>query len=108
MARWNCVSQIGEIEGITEVREQLDTSIVPTTELDQKTDTSAWDFGFQPLTEEEKKAFVDFLPDANGKRILRELAGENSKPHSKKPSAASTAAAVAGEINGQHNVRRAR
>lgn len=59
MARWNCVSQIGEIEGITEVREQLDTSIVPTTELDQKTDTSAWDFGFQPLTEEEKKAFVD-------------------------------------------------
>jgi len=99
MARWNRVSQIGEIEGITEVREQFDTSIVPTTELDQKTDTSAWDFGFQPLTEEEKKAFVDSL-DANGKRILRELAGENSKPHSKKPSAASTAAAVAGEING--------
>lgn len=99
MARWNCVSQIGEIEGITEVREQFDTSIVPTTELDQKTDTSAWDFGFQPLTEEEKKAFVDSL-DANGKRILRELAGENSKPNSKKPSAASTAAAVAGEING--------
>jgi len=95
MARWNRVSQIGEIEGITEVREQLDTSIVPTTELDQKTDTSAWDFGFQPLTEEEKKAFVDSL-DANGKQILRELAGENSKPHSKKPSAA----AVAGEING--------
>jgi len=75
MARWNRVSQIGEIEGITEVREQLDTSIVPTTELDQKTDTSAWDFGFQPLTEEEKKAFVDSL-DANGKRILRELAAK--------------------------------
>ena len=74
MARWNRVSQIGEIEGITEVREQLDTSIVPTTELDQKTDTSAWDFGFQPLTEEEKKEFVNSL-DAKGKRLLAELAG---------------------------------
>ena len=59
MARWNRVSQIGESEGTTEMREQPDTSIVPRTEVEQKTDSSVWDFGFRPLTEEEKKAFMD-------------------------------------------------
>ena len=86
MARWNRVSQIGEIEETTEMREQPDTSIVPETEVEQKTNSSVRDFGFRPLTEEEKKAFVDSL-DANGKRILRELAGEKRKPNAKKRSA---------------------
>jgi hypothetical protein len=74
MARWNRVSQIGKIE-VTEIKEQPDTSIVPETNVEQKIDSSAGDFGFRPLIEEEKKAFMDSL-DANGKRILRELAGE--------------------------------
>ena len=83
MARWNRVSQIGESEGTTEMREQPDTSIVPRTEVEQKTDSSVWDFGFRPLTEEEKKAFMDSL-DANGKRILQELAGGKEKTERKK------------------------
>ena len=87
MARWNRVSQIGESEETTEIKEQPDTSIVPEIELEQKTGSSVGDFGFLPLTEEEKKAFVDSL-DADGKRILRELAGEKSKPNAKKRSPA--------------------
>ena len=84
MARWNRVTQIGEIENF---REQPDTSIVPETEVEQKADSSVGDFGFRPLTEEEKKAFVDSL-DADGKRILRELADEKSRPNAKERSAA--------------------
>ena len=87
MARWNRVSQIGESERTTEIREQPNTSIVPEIEVEQKADSSVGDFGFRPLTEEEKKAFVDSL-DADGKRILRELAGEKSKLNAKKRSAA--------------------
>ena len=87
MARWNRVSQIGESKETTEMREQPDTSIVPEIEVEQKADSSVGDFGFRPLTEEEKKAFVDSL-DADGKRILRELAGEKSKLNAKKRSAA--------------------
>ena len=98
MARWNRVSKIGEIEETTEIREQPDTSIVPETEIEQKADSSVGDFGFRPLTEEEKKAFVDSL-DADGKRILRELAGEKSKPNAKKRSAGSAAALVAPAFN---------
>jgi len=41
-------------------------------------------YRFRHLTEEEKKAFIDSL-DANGKQILRDLAGE--KPDEKKHSA---------------------
>ena len=98
MARWNRVSKIGEIEETTEIREQPDTSIVPGTEVEQKADSSVEDFGFRPLTEEEKRAFVDSL-DADGKRILRELAGEKSKPNAKKRSAGSAAALVAPAFN---------
>jgi hypothetical protein len=87
MARWNRVSQIGESEEIKEIGEQPDTSIVPQTEVEQEIDSSVGDFGFRPLTEEEKKAFVDSL-DADGKRILREVAGEKSKPNAKKRSSA--------------------
>jgi hypothetical protein len=35
-------------------------------------------FGFRPLTEEEKKEFVDSL-DAKGKQLLAELAGQSKK-----------------------------
>ena len=98
MARWNRVSKIGEIEETTEIREQPDTSIVPETEVEQKADSSVQDFGFRPLTEEEKRAFVDSL-DADGKRILRELAGEKSKPNAKKRSAGSAAALAAPAFN---------
>ena len=59
MARWSRVSQIGEIEETTEMREQPDTSIVPETRVEQKIDSSVREFEFMPLTEEEKKAFLD-------------------------------------------------
>jgi hypothetical protein len=92
MARWKRASQIGEIEETTEIKEQPDTSIIPESMVEQKTDSSVEDFEFRPLTEEEKKAFVDSL-DADGKRILRELAGEKSKANAKKRSAAVVAPA---------------
>ena len=96
MAKWNRVSQIGEIE--EKMREQPDTSLVPEIEVEQKTDSSVGDFEFRPLTEEEKKAFVDSL-DADGKRILREFAGEKSKLNAKKRSAGSSTAVVAPAFN---------
>lgn len=86
MARWSRVSQIRESEETAQVREQPDTSIVPETGVGQ-IDSLVGDFGFRPLTEEEKKAFVDSL-DADGKRILREFAGEKRKANVRKRSAA--------------------
>ena len=96
MAKWNRVSQIGEIE--EKMREQPDTSIVPEIEVEQKTDSSVGDFEFRPLTEEEKKAFVDSL-DTDGKRILRELTGEKNKLNAKKRSAGPTVAVFAPPFN---------
>ena len=98
MTRWYRASQIGEIGEPTEIREQPDTSIAPDVEVEQKSDTAVDDFGFRPLTEEEKKAFVDSL-DADGKRILRELGGEMRKPNAKKRSAGSPAAVIAPAFN---------
>jgi len=94
MAWWNRVSQVGEIGETAEIKEQPDTSIVPKTEFEQKIDSSLGGYGFQPLTEEEKKAFENSL-DANGKRILRELAGEKRKPNGRKRSAGSTVEVIA-------------
>jgi hypothetical protein len=94
MARWNRTSQIGEIAEPTEIREQPDTSLAPDTEVEQKIDASVNDLGFRPLTEKEKKAFVDSL-DADGKRILRELAGERGKSTAKERSAGLAAAVIA-------------
>jgi hypothetical protein len=91
MASWSRVSQIGESEKTTEIKEP-DTSIVPETGVEQQIDSSVRDFGFRPLTEEEKKAFLDSL-DADGKRILHELAGEKRRPNIKKRSAEAIAPA---------------
>jgi hypothetical protein len=66
-------------EGTKELKEGRDTSIVPETEVEQKNDSSQRDFGFRPLTEDEKKQFVNSLND-DGKRILAQLAGE-AKAH---------------------------
>jgi len=98
MARWNRISQIGENEATREIGGQPDTSIVPETEVEQKIESSMGYFEFRPLTEEEKKPFVDSL-DADGKRILRELTGEKNKLNAKKRSAGPTVAVFAPPFN---------
>jgi hypothetical protein len=55
---------------IEELKEEID--LVPEIITKQLNDSS---FEFRPLTEEEKKQFVDSL-DAKGKQILAELAGQ--------------------------------
>ena len=64
-----------------EIQEQLDNNIpsirAAVTEQKDNTAAGAGDFEFRPLTEEEKKEFVDSL-DAKGKQILAELAGQKS------------------------------
>ena len=79
--------------------QKLENNLIPRSSrksrLNKELDSSVvGDFGFRPLTEEEKKAFVDAL-DADGKRILRELAGEKSKLNAKKRSAGSAVVAPA-------------
>src|SRR6478735_9353711 len=44
-------------------------------QTDHNPSAGAGDFGFRPLSEEEKKAFVNSL-DARGRQILAELADE--------------------------------
>jgi hypothetical protein len=70
---------IADQMGTKDLKEGRDTSLVPETEVEQKNDSSKRDFGFRPLTEEEKKQFVNSLND-DGKRILAQLAGE-AKAH---------------------------
>ena len=60
--------------GTKEIKEGLNTSIVPETKVEQKNDSSEGDFEFRPLTEEEKKEFVNSL-NADGKRILGAAGG---------------------------------
>ena len=55
-----------------EIKDGLDTSIIPETKVEQKNDLSERDFEFRQLTEEEKKEFVNSL-NADGKRILAQL-----------------------------------
>ena len=71
----SCIKDGEETQEITEIDERLDTSIVPATKVEQTSGPSAGDFEFRPLTEEEKKEFVNSL-DTKGKQILAELAGE--------------------------------
>ena len=67
----NLIDKIG-IDGI---EEQGDNSpIVQETSDKQENGPSAGHFEFRPLTEEEKKEFVNSL-DARGKQILAELEG---------------------------------
>jgi hypothetical protein len=54
-------------ETIGEIKEQIDHPLAPS--------AGTGDFAFRPLTEEEKKAFMNSL-DAKGKHLLAELAGE--------------------------------
>jgi hypothetical protein len=65
-----------------EIKEQIDNDISGTREVstEQKNDSlaGAGDFEFRPLTEEEKKEFVNSL-DAKAKQILAELAGAKSR-----------------------------
>jgi hypothetical protein len=70
---------IADKMGIKDLKEVRDTSLVPETEVEQKNDSSERDFGFRPLTEDEKNEFVNSLND-DGKRILAQLAGE-TKTH---------------------------
>ena len=58
--------------GTKEIEERLDASIVQT--QSSKKMFHRRDFEFRPLTEEEKKEFVNSL-NADGKRILAQLAG---------------------------------
>jgi len=58
--------------GAENAPEHVDASIVPATELEQKAAPPAADFEFQPLTEDEKKDFVNSL-NAEGKRIMAQL-----------------------------------
>ena len=54
-------------ETIGDIKEQIDHPLAPS--------AGTGDFEFRPLTEEEKKVFVNSL-DAKGKHLLAELAGE--------------------------------
>jgi|SRR5262245_34931678 len=58
---------------IEELNEEID--LVPKIITKQLNDSSSEDFEFRPLTEEEKKEFVNSL-DAEGKRILADLQGK--------------------------------
>lgn len=60
--------------------------LVPETNTQQKNDLSpeCWDFGYRPLTEVEKKEFVNLL-DAKGKQILAELEGKPIGGRRRKP-----------------------
>jgi hypothetical protein len=98
MAWWSRVSQVGEIRETAEIREQPNTSIVPDGKVEQKTDSPLGGYGFRPLTEEEKKAFENSL-NSDGKRILRELAGEKRKTNGKKRSSGSAVDVVAPAFN---------
>jgi hypothetical protein len=57
-------------ETIGEIKEQIDHPLAPS--------AGTGDFEFRPLTEEEKKEFVDSL-DAKGKQILAELTVQSKK-----------------------------
>jgi hypothetical protein len=68
------------VDTLTEgIKEQLKNNItsVHGVSTEQETDSSAAaeGFGFRPLTEEEKREFVNSL-DAKGRQILTDLAGE--------------------------------
>ena len=78
MAAKNDFESFFEKISTEEIKAQID--IVPTsfeTTSEQKNDlpTGAGGFEFRPLTEEEKKEFINSL-DAKGKQILAELKGE--------------------------------
>ena len=61
-------------ETIGEIKEQTD----------HNPSAGAGDFKFRPLTEEEKKAFVNSL-DAKGRQILAELAGKATSASDPEP-----------------------
>ena len=65
-----------------EIKEQIDNDISSirevSTEQKNVSPAGAGDFEFHPLTEEEKKEFVNSL-DAKAKQILAELAGAKSQ-----------------------------
>ena len=63
-------------ETIGEIKEQIDHPLAPS--------AGAGDFEFRPLTEEEKKAFVNSL-DAKGRQILAELAGKATSTSDPEP-----------------------
>jgi hypothetical protein len=58
---------------VEEVNEEID--LVPKIITKQPNDSSLDDFEFRPLTEKEKKEFLNSL-DAKGKQILVELEGK--------------------------------
>src|SRR5262245_61805893 len=92
MARWIRVSQISwrlprarnvlfrlsPTELLSgQATDKFDTSIVPEKTIEQKNDSQ--EYGFRPLTDDEKKEFENSLDD-DGKKILREL---SEKPDTK-------------------------
>lgn len=65
---------------VEDIKGQIDNMpVVPETGAKQENDSStgAGDVEFRPLTEEEKKEFVNSL-NAEGKQILAELAGKRN------------------------------
>ena len=75
---------------IEELNEEID--LVPKIITKQLTDSSD-NFEFRPLTEEEKKEFVNSL-DATGKRILAELRGKPKRKLQRKLRVASDQTSV--------------
>jgi hypothetical protein len=65
------IVELADNMGTNEIKERLDTSIVPETKVEQN-NSSESGFEFRQLTEEEKKEFVNSL-NADGKRILAQL-----------------------------------
>src|SRR5262249_28773347 len=90
------------------IKPQMDNvPIAPETSTKQKNDSSAecGDFGFRPLTEREKKEFVNSL-DAKAKKILAELegkpiGGQRRKP-APSPSPMDATLASDGNTGGEH------
>lgn len=67
------------------LRVQRETTVGEIKEqTDHNPSAGAGDFGFRPLTEEEKKAFLNSL-DARGSQILAELAGEATSTSDPEP-----------------------
>jgi hypothetical protein len=62
---------------IEELHEEI--GLVPKIITKQLIASSSDDFGFRPLTEKEKKEFVNSLDD-KGRQILAELEGKRLKP----------------------------
>jgi len=88
---------VGEVlTEIREIHEEID--LVPKIITKQLNGSSSEDFEFRPLSEEEKKEFVNSL-NAKGRQILAELEGRPKRTTRHKPRTERTIFANFGKFN---------